>query len=420
MPKTTILHPKGHRIIRGEWNMDEITVPAFIAATMGLIVFFIGAFLTRKVAFLKDYNIPEPVSGGIAVALGTWSWFYFTGQRIAFEMDVRDYLLVLFFSTIGLNARIADLFRGGRLLVTLLALTVGFMVLQNLVGLLGVTIFGLPKAVSVLLGSASLIGGHGTAIAWGPQIEEVTGFAAANEVGIATATLGLVLAALIGGPIAKRLIDRHGLEGSRDTVPIVGLRFDEKEEESVNHVSLMRATLAAHVAILFGWAAHQVIGEMGLKLPLFVPCLLMGIVMSNTLPYVFRNIRWPTGSRALAVVSDYSLSVFLAMSLMSMQLWTLADLGGPLLFVLGMQVVMTVAFIFLVVFRVIGRSYLAAVLSSGFAGFALGATPTAIANMSSVTKRYGAAPLAFIVLPLVSAFFVDLANAFAIRFFVGL
>lgn len=400
--------------------MDEITVPAFIAATMGLIVFFIGAFLTRKVAFLKDYNIPEPVSGGIAVALGTWSWFYFTGQRIAFEMDVRDYLLVLFFSTIGLNARIADLFRGGRLLVTLLALTVGFMVLQNLVGLLGVTIFGLPKAVSVLLGSASLIGGHGTAIAWGPQIEEVTGFAAANEVGIATATLGLVLAALIGGPIAKRLIDRHGLEGSRDTVPIVGLRFDEKEEESVNHVSLMRATLAAHVAILFGWAAHQVIGEMGLKLPLFVPCLLMGIVMSNTLPYVFRNIRWPTGSRALAVVSDYSLSVFLAMSLMSMQLWTLADLGGPLLFVLGMQVVMTVAFIFLVVFRVIGRSYLAAVLSSGFAGFALGATPTAIANMSSVTKRYGAAPLAFIVLPLVSAFFVDLANAFAIRFFVGL
>ncbi|WP_392342036.1 sodium/glutamate symporter (plasmid) [Phaeobacter sp. BS23] len=399
---------------------STLLVPAFIAATLGLIVFFLGAFLTRRVAFLKNYNIPEPVSGGIAVAILTWAWFAFTGREIVFEMDVRDYLLVLFFATIGLNARIADLFRGGKLLLVLLALTVGFMLLQNIVGLIGVTLFDLPNAVSVLLGSASLIGGHGTAIAWGPQIEEMTGFDAAAEVGIATATLGLVLAALIGGPIAKWLIDRNNLSGAAHETPIVGLSYDENAGESVNHVSLMRATLAAHVAILLGWFAHQAIAAMGLMLPLFVPCLLMGIVMSNTIPYVFKRITWPAGSRALAVISDYALSVFLAMSLMSMQLWTLAELGGPLIVVLVLQVMMTVAFILFVVFRVIGRGYLAAVLSAGFAGFALGATPTAIANMSSVTKRYGAAPLAFIVLPLVSAFFVDLANAFAIRFFVGL
>ncbi|ABI93306.1 sodium/glutamate symporter (plasmid) [Roseobacter denitrificans] len=399
---------------------SPIVVPAFIAATLGFIVFFLGAFLTRKVAFLKNYNIPEPVSGGIAVAVLTWGWFVMTGREITFEMDVRDYLLVLFFATIGLNARIADLFKGGRLLVILLLLTVGFMLLQNIVGLIGVQLFGLPNPVSVLLGSASLIGGHGTAIAWGPQIETLTGFEAAAEVGIATATLGLVLAALIGGPIAKWLIDRNHLSGESDATPIVGLSFDKETGESVNHVSLMRATLAAHVAILLGWFAHQAISEMGLLLPLFVPCLLMGIVMSNTVPYLFKSLTWPAGSKALAVVSDYALSVFLAMSLMSMQLWTLAELGGPLIIVLLMQVVMTVGFILFVVFRAIGRGYLAAVLSAGFAGFALGATPTAIANMSSVTKRYGAAPLAFIVLPLVSAFFVDLANALAIRFFIGL
>lgn len=142
--------------------------------------------------------------------------------------------------------------------------------------------------------------------------------------------------------------------------------------------------------------------------------------MSNTIPYLFPKIKWPAGSKALAVISDYCLSVFLAMSLMSMQLWTLSELGGTLLTVLAMQVAMTVLFIFFVVFRLAGRDYQAAVLSSGFAGFALGATPTAIANMSSVSKCYGPAPLAFIVLPLVSAFFVDLANAFIIRFFVGL
>ncbi|MEM8693974.1 MAG: sodium/glutamate symporter [Pseudomonadota bacterium] len=400
----------------------EIIVPAFVAVTLGMIVFFLGAFLTRSVAFLRDYNIPEPVSGGIAVALMTWGFFQLTGQQIVFDLSVRDYLLVLFFSTIGLNARITDLFKGGRLLLMLLVLTLGFMLLQNLVGLLGALLFDLPLPIAVLLGSAALIGGHGTAIAWGPQIEEVTGFAAADEVGIAAATLGLVLAAVIGGPIAKRLIDRNKLEGPRDAPPIVGLEFEEHGEPAdvVNHISLMRATLAAHVAIFLGFIAHQIVMEMGVQLPLFVPCLLVGIVMSNTFPYIFPYITWPSGSRALATISDYSLSIFLAMSLMSMQLWTLSDLGGPILTVLAMQVVMTICFIAFVVFRVVGRNYTAAVLSAGFAGFALGATPTAIANMSSVTKRYGAAPLAFIVLPLVSAFFVDLANAFVIRFFVGL
>jgi ESS family glutamate:Na+ symporter len=188
----------------------------------------------------------------------------------------------------------------------------------------------------------------------------------------------------------------------------------------VNHISLMRSMLTAHVAILLGYLANLWIAAAGLVLPLFVPCLLVGIVLSNTVPVVFPRLTWPAGSRSLEVLSDYSLSVFLAMSLMSMQLWTLADLGGPLLAVLGLQVAMTTVYILAAVFPLLGRSFTAAVLSAGFAGFALGATPTAIANMSSVTKRYGPAPLAFIVLPLVAAFFVDLANALVIRAFVAL
>ncbi|MBW4707271.1 sodium/glutamate symporter [Roseobacter sp. YSTF-M11] len=401
--------------------MPDIVVPAFISVTLGFVVFFLGAFLTRKVAVLGDYNIPEPVSGGLAVALLTWVFFALTGQQIAFDLEVRDYLLVAFFATIGLNAQISDLFRGGRLLLLLLALTLAFMILQNVVGLIGVTVFGLPSATSVLVGSASLIGGHGTAIAWGPQIEELTGFGAAPEMGVAAATLGLILAALLGGPIAKRLIDRNNLQSDQDNEPIVGLEFDDKEnpDDLINHVSLMRGMLAVHVAILFGYILHLAIIEAGVKLPLFVPCLLVGIMMSNTVPFLLPRIAWPARTKALAVISDYCLSVFLAMSLMSLQLWTLAELGGPILFVLGLQLVMTVAFVLHVFFRLLGSSYQGAVLSAGFAGFTLGATPTAIANMSSVTKRYGPAPLAFIVLPLVSAFFVDLANAVIIQFFVN-
>lgn len=402
--------------------MTEIIIPAFISVTMGFVVFFLGVFLTRKIAVLGDYNIPEPVSGGLAVAILTWGFFAFTGQQITFDLEVRDYLLVVFFATIGLNAQISDLFKGGRLLLLLLGLTLVFMILQNVVGLLGVTLFGLPAATSVLVESASLIGGHGTAIAWGPQIEELTGFGAAPEMGVAAATLGLILAAVLGGPIAKRLIDRNNLTSDQADEPIVGLEFDDKEnpDDLINHVSLMRGMLAVHVAILLGYILHLAIIEAGVKLPLFVPCLLVGIAMSNTIPYIFPKIAWPARTKSLAVISDYCLSVFLAMSLMSLQLWTLAELGGPILAVLVLQVVMTVAFILLLFFRLMGSSYQGAVLSAGFAGFTLGATPTAIANMSSVTKRYGSAPLAFIVLPLVSAFFVDLANAVIIQFFVTL
>ncbi|AXI48181.1 sodium/glutamate symporter [Sulfitobacter sp. SK012] len=402
--------------------MSDIQIPAFIAVTLGFIVFFLGAFLTRKIAFLRDYNIPEPVSGGLVIAALTWAFFIITDRKIVFDLQVRDYLLVVFFATIGLNARVSDLFRGGKLLITLLALTFGFMILQNLVGLAGVTLFGIPASAAPLVGSASLIGGHGTAIAWGPQIEEISGFAAAAEMGIAAATLGLILAALMGGPIAKYLIDRKHLRGDVSDDAIVGLEFQDDDDQitQIDHISLMRGFLAIHVAILFGYFGHDAIGQAGLKLPLFVPCLLVGIVMSNTVPFVFRSITWPARTPALAVISDYCLSVFLAMSLMSMQLWTLAELGGPILTVLAMQALMTVMFIIFLVFRLAGGNYQAAVLSAGFAGFALGATPTAIANMSSVTKRYGPAPLAFIVLPLVSAFFVDLANAAIIQFFVGL
>jgi ESS family glutamate:Na+ symporter len=399
----------------------DITVPAFLAVTLAFIVFFLGTLLTRRYEILQNYNIPEPVSGGLVVALAVWGFYAVTDRQITFDLAVRDYLLVVFFSTIGLNARVADLFRGGRLLAILLGLTFGFMLLQNLIGLLGVTLFGLPPATSVLVGTASLIGGHGTAIAWGPQIEAATGFNAAAEMGVAAATLGLILAALLGGPIAKHLIDRHQLTSDPSDDAIVGLEFNEDApEKTINHVTLMSSMLAVHVAIFFGYFAHVAITEAGLKLPLFVPCLMVGIVMSNTFPALLPRVSWPARSPSMALLSDYCLSVFLAMSLMSLQLWTLADLGGPILVVLLLQAGMTTAFILFIFFRLMGGTYQAAVLSAGFTGFTLGATPTAIANMSSVTKRYGPAPLAFIVLPLVSAFFVDLANAVIIQAFVGM
>jgi ESS family glutamate:Na+ symporter len=402
--------------------IETYVVPDFVAFTLGMVVYFIGSRLTRRHAFLRDYNIPEPVSGGLAVALIIWAIYAFGKIEIEFELDTRDTLLVIFFTTIGLNARFADLVRGGKPLGILLGLTVGFMILQNTVALAGVTLFGMPAAASVLVGSASLIGGHGTAIAWGPEIARDYGVDGAVEMGIAAATLGLVLAALVGGPIAKFLVARHDLKPeNEDADPVVGLPYAAEEGlATLDYVGFMRALVTINIAIILGYVAHQALLEAGIKLPLFVPCLIVGILIANAQPRLFPKIPIVTGTQVLALISEFSLSVFLSMSLMSMKLWTLLALAGPLFGILGMQAVITIAFSIFVLFPLMGGNYRAAVLGAGFGGFALGATPTAIANMTAVTKRYGPAPMAFIILPLVSAFFVDLANAFIIKFFVSL
>jgi ESS family glutamate:Na+ symporter len=270
----------------------------------------------------------------------------------------------------------------------------------------------------VLLGSASLIGGHGTTIAWAPLITQRFGLTNAMEIGIASATLGLVIASLVGGPVAKYLIARHDLAGPLDAPPMIGLP-DETPKDDLNHVSLLQTILILNVAILIGFGVHEELSEAGVKLPLFVACLLTAIALTNTVPRIFSKLPWPSRTRALALISDLSLNVFLAMSLMSMQLWTLGGLGPALVVVLAVQSLVAVVYMLFVVFPAMGRTYEAAVIAAGFGGISLGATPTAIANMTAITKAHGAAPTAFIILPLVSAFFIDLANAAAIGFLVS-
>ena len=197
-------------------GVTSIEVVDFLALTIGIIVFFTGTILTRRISILRDYNIPEPVSGGLIAALLALLIYVIFDISISYELDTRDQLLVYFFTAIGLNARFDDLVKGGKPLLILLGLTIVFMVIQNLVGLFGTTVFDMPRPVSVLAGTASLIGGHGTAIAWAPDIAERYGVSNAMEIGIASATFGLILASLVGGPIAKFLIDRNDLKADAE------------------------------------------------------------------------------------------------------------------------------------------------------------------------------------------------------------
>lgn len=404
-----------------------IEVPSFIAVTLGIVVYFLGARLTERFQFLREYSIPEPVSGGLLAALMTLGVVTFTGREVVYDLATRDALLVYFFTTIGLNARLSDLVRGGPLLAVMLVLTIGYMFVQNGIGVLGASLFGLPSQAGVMMGTTSLIGGHGTAIAWGPVVEQQYAVAGAAELGIAAATIGLILASLLGGPIASYLIARDHLEpGAEDHS--ASLAADQNGGEGgvltdptggPTNPGLMRAVLWIHIAIVIGYTVDESLELAGANLPLFVPCLLTGIVLANLMPRIVPAIKTPTGSASLQLVQDFSLAVFLSMSLMSMQLWTLAGSAGVLAFTMTLQAVAAAFFIIFVVYRVMGRNFFAGVMSAGFAGFALGATPTAIANMTAVTHKYGPSPLAFIVLPLVSAFFVDIANAVIIQMFVA-
>ncbi|WP_199608938.1 sodium/glutamate symporter [Flocculibacter collagenilyticus] len=398
--------------------MANISLDSFMTYTLGILVFFVGVTITKRIKFLRDFNIPEPVTGGLLASFLVYAYFSATGGEISFDLSTRDQLLVYFFTAIGLNARVTDLAEGGKPLLILLGLTLLFIVFQNVIGVISALVLGLSSPIGVLAGSASLIGGHGTVIAWAPDVVNL-GVLNALEIGVASATLGLVVASLIGGPIAKFLINKYQLSGQEDEVSTVGIEFDRTKTDSINHLDFMVVILVLHICIIIGYMLNNFIAALGIKLPLFVACLLTGIILSNTVAKLIPERYWPARTPSLAIVSDYSLSIFLTMSLMSMQLWTIANLAGPLLIILTMQTIGVIAFILLAVFPLMGKGYQAAVISAGFGGFALGATPTAVANMTAVTKANGPAPTAFLILPLVAAFFVDLTNAFVIRFFLS-
>jgi len=386
---------------------------------IAILVLFLGKFLNKRINFLREYNISEPVTGGVVASIVFGALYFLFNAEFVFSLNQRDGLLIVFFTTIGLSSRFSTLIEGGKSLIILLICAIAYLFLQNFIGIGVTSITGLNKVVGLVGGTVSLSGGHGTAIAWATTFIEQYGINNAMEIGIACATFGLVLGGLIGGPIAKFLINRNNLQPTSREDLSVGIKHEEKEVV-INYFNVLNALLVIGMAVGLGITLNSLITSLGTKLPMFVTCLFAGIILTNTVPYVFKKITWPTGTPSLALISELSLGLFLAMSLMSLQLWTLVDLAGPILILLVCQVLVITLFVIFVVYNLMGRDYDAAVMSAGYAGLALGATPTAIANMEAVTQKYGASPKAFIVVPLIGAFFIDIANAIIIKFLLGI
>jgi ESS family glutamate:Na+ symporter len=401
--------------------MSSYEFGGFVSFTLAIILLFLGKTLIGRVEILRRYSIPEPVIGGFLCAAAVGVAYFVFDLKVTFKLDVRDWLLLYFFAAIGLRADIRTLISGGKPLAILLALATTFIFLQNLAGMGIASAFGMDPKAGLMVGSISLTGGVGTAMAWSPTFVESLGISNALELGVAANTVGLISACVIGGPIARYLITRHKIAPSGDAQLDIGVEHEKQRTTMVDSYGILWAWLWLNVAMIFGYFLDKALAVGGLQLPLFVSCLIGGILIGNARNLILkRDEVYPGAKLGIALISDISLGMFLTMALMGLQLWELQGLMLFITIVMVFQILLSILFTVLVVFRLMGNDYESSVISAGFGGITLGSTATAIVNMTAVAKQYGAAHRAFIIVPLVCGFFIDLVNALIINFFVGL
>jgi len=401
--------------------MNSYEFGGFVSFTLAIILLFIGKSLVSRIEILRRYSIPEPVIGGFLCAAAVGVAYFVFDLKVTFTLEVRDWLLLYFFAAIGLRADIRTLISGGKPLAILLALATTFIFLQNLTGIGVATAFGMDPKAGLMVGSISLTGGVGTALAWAPTFVDSLGISNALELGVAANTVGLISACVIGGPIARYLITRHRIAPSADKQLDIGVDHEKQRSTMVDSYGILWAWLWLNVAMIFGYFLNEALEAGGLQLPLFVSCLIGGILIGNARNLILKKDEvYPGAKLGIALISDISLGMFLTMALMGLALWELQGLMLFIAVVMAFQILLSILFTVFIVFRFMGRDYESSVISAGFGGITLGSTATAIVNMTAVAKQYGAAHRAFIIVPLVCGFFIDLVNAIIINFFVGL
>lgn len=382
------------------------------------LVLLLGRGLVTRVGFLRAYNIPEPVAGGLVVALVLLA-LRGLDVEVRFDTSLQTPLMLAFFATIGLSADFASLKKGGRVVAVFLLAVTGLLVVQNAMGIGLAKALGLDPLMGLLTGSITLAGGHGTGAAWGATFSEKYGLASASELAMASATFGLVLGGLIGGPVARLLIKRTQVPGCLEQEkPRVPKGFEQpNKERSITPFSFIETLALIAVSLLAGSLLNGLLSGTAFELPTFVCVLFVGVVLRNGLSALGL---YQVFEREVSVLGNVSLSLFLAIALMSLKLWDLASLALPIFIILAVQTLVMALFAIFVTFRVMGSNYDAAVLAAGHCGFGLGATPTAIANMQAVTQRYGPSQIAFLVVPMVGAFFIDIVNVIVIKLYLAL
>lgn len=393
-----------------------VTLDMIQSMALAVVILMGGQAIRKRVSFLEHFCIPAPVIGGILFALFTLAMKQTGLLAFDFDTTLQTVFMTAFFTTVGYTASFKLLKKGGKQVVIFLILAVVLVCMQNVIGVAFAKVFDINPLIGLSTGSVPMTGGHGTSAAYAPEFEKA-GAVGANAVAMAAATFGLIAGSLIGGPLGKKLIDKHNLLETHDENMHLSDMQDERDDiEKVSSSRFLTAACQIIVAMGLGTIVSALLTKTGMTFPAYIGAMFAAAIIRNLSDM---TSLFQVNSTEIDVIGETSLSIFLAMALMSLKLWQLADLAGPMLAMLVAQIVLMGSFAYFITFNVMGRDYEAAVMACGHCGFGMGATPNAMANMSALTQRYKIAPAAFFILPLVGSLFIDFFNAAIITGFVN-
>ncbi len=398
--------------------MKVLELDMYQALAVAVVMLVFGRVLVKKIDFLSKYCIPAPVVGGLIFAI-----FHVILRSLGileFNLDttLQSVFMTAFFCSVGYMASFKELKKGGVGVIKFLALAVAMCCLQNIIGGFGAKLFGLDGRLGLAMGSIPLVGGHGTSGSFGPFLEN-QGIANATTVAVAAATYGLIAGCMIGGPIATSKIRKFKLQSSAITSPEEAARAEasgttDADPGIYHEPDLMNATIYIVIGVGLGTVVSLLLGKL-FTLPGYIGAMLVGAIIRNI--QEIRKVKIPM--KEMGSLGNICLSLFLGLAMINLKLWQLVSLALPMIVILLVQTVVMFLFASYVVFTLMGKDYDAATIASGFCGFGMGATPNAMANMQAITNKYGPAPVAFMIVPLVGSLFIDFFNAAIITAFAN-
>ena len=385
-----------------------------MAETVGfaIILLLLGRWIKRRVNFFEKFFIPAPVIGGTLFSIILLIGHQTETFTFSFNDDIKNLLMIAFFTTVGFSASLKILKKGGVGVALFLLAAVILVVMQDIVGPVLAKALGINPLLGLAAGSIPLTGGHGTSGAFGPELEKL-GATGATVVAVASATYGLIAGCLIGGPIARRLMIKNNLKPTESKEGVDNSLLGSTTE--VTEESLFSAVVYVGIAMGIGALINNMLAKAGIKFPVYLMGMVVAAIIRNILDFNQKQLPFSE----IGIVGNISLSLFLSMALMSMKLWQLIDLAVPLIIILLVQTVLMAFFAYFITFNIMGRDYDAAVMSTGHCGFGLGATPNAMANMETFTKAKGQSVKAFFIIPIVGSLFIDFINAGVIQTFAS-
>lgn len=393
----------------------KIQLDMYQTLSVAVLVLLLGNYLKKKIYFLQKFCIPAPVIGGLIFAIMTCICYVTGIAEFSFDDTLREVCMVFFFTSVGFQANLKVLKSGGKSLIVFLGLVIVLIILQNLTAVGLAKLLNLNPLIGMCTGSIPMVGGHGTAGAFGPVLEDLN-IKGATTICTAAATFGLIFGSLIGGPLGKRLIEKHSLLNTAANEDDSLLVEDEKKHE--RHTNMYAdAVFQLILAIGVGTIFTMLLTKTGLTFPIYIGAMLAAALMRNICEY--------TGIATIHMgeindLGGISLSLFLGMAMITLRLWELASLALPLFILLAAQVLLIIIFTYVIEFNIMGRDYDAAILVSGTCGFGTGATPNAMANMQAVCDQYVPSIKAYLLIPLVGSLFADFLNSLVITFFINL